>query len=57
MDYSLAKRTDPSSLMAVYGSARCALQIFCPRSIDRAATELVSPHSMPLGSLMEHSVV
>ena len=41
MDYQLAKRTDPSSLIAVYSSDTAGLQIFCPRNAERAATELV----------------
>ena len=41
MDYALAKKTDPCSLTAIFGNAKTGLQIFCPRNVDRANTELV----------------
>ncbi|KAL8596211.1 hypothetical protein ACOMHN_021251 [Nucella lapillus] len=39
-DYSLAKKTDPHSLTALFGRAETGLQIFCPRNAERAQCEL-----------------
>lgn len=41
VDYTLACRTDPSSLTAKFGNMRDGLPIFYPRNEDRANSELV----------------
>ncbi|KAK7106063.1 dynein axonemal assembly factor 8-like [Littorina saxatilis] len=41
MDFTLAKKTDPYSLTALFGNPKTGLQIFCPRNLERAKTELV----------------